>query len=142
MTTTKWDIGPRRNGKTARLIERASAENLYIVVHDRNRAMGIARQAREMGCDILFPITLSELPIKTRGNPYAMTHPGVLADDVDAILAKIVGMPVIGAASCGELEYWLPVPPKACQPLANRVEAGSLQPLIENPGGAIRRGIF
>ena len=99
----EWDIGGRRNGKTARLIKRANEENLYIVVADSRRAQEIAKMAREMGVDILFPITFKELPFKMAGNPYRMTHDGVLVDDAEAVLEMVVGMPVIGAAACGKV---------------------------------------
>ena len=98
---TKWDIG-NFNGKTTRMIERASEENLYIVVLDRRRADTIFKMARDMGKDILFPVTVRELPFKM-GNAYRMTHPGVLVDDADGILEAFIGMPVLGAASRGEL---------------------------------------
>lgn len=98
-----WDIGDRCNGKTTRLIQRAGAENLYIIVSNRTRALHIAKMARDMGIDILFPITLQELPFKMRGNAYCMTHDGVLVDDVEDILSQIIGMPAIGAAAHGKV---------------------------------------
>lgn len=99
---TQWDIG-NFNGKTTRMIERASEENLYIVVPDRIRADIIFKMARDMGRDILFPVTVAELPFKI-GNAYRMTHPGVLVDDADGVLEAIIGMPVLGAASRGVLQ--------------------------------------
>lgn len=98
---TKWDIG-NFNGKTTRMIERASEENLYIVVPDRRRADIIFKMARDMGKDILVPVTVAELPFRSM-SLYTMTHRGVLVDDVDGVLEAIIGMPVIGAASRGEL---------------------------------------
>ncbi len=98
---TKWDIG-NFNGKTTRMIERASEENLYIVVPDRRRADIIFKTARDMGVDILVPVTVRELPFKV-GSVYMMTHPGVLVDDADGVLEAFIGMPVVGAASRGEL---------------------------------------
>ena len=98
---TKWDIG-NANGKTTRMIERASEENLYIVVPDRRRADIIFKMARDMGKDILFPVTVAELPFRNMSF-YAMTHRGVLVDDADGVLEIIIGMPVLGAASRGEL---------------------------------------
>lgn len=100
---TKWDIG-NFNGKTTRMIERASEENLFIVVPNRRRADIIFKMARDMWRDILFPVTVRELPFKAMGNPYCMTHPGVLVDDVDAVLEKFIGMPVVGAASRGVIQ--------------------------------------
>lgn len=97
---TRWDIGVA-SGKTARLIERAHAENLYIIVADSSRAQMVAKMARDMELPILYPLTISELPFKFMGNAYCMTHNGVLVDDVDSVLERIIGMPVLGAASRG-----------------------------------------
>lgn len=102
-TTPIYDIGGRCNGKTMRLIRRASMEDLYIVVRNRDKAMQLAKMARDMGVDILFPIVLSELPMKVRGNAYRMTHPGMLVNDMDGILQEIIGMPVVGATSYGKV---------------------------------------
>ncbi len=99
---TRWDIG-NATGKTTRLIERAYAENLYIVVPDMKRAQIIKKMAQDMGKQILYPVTVDELPFKMLGNAYCMTHDGVLVDDVDAVLERIIGMPVLGAASRGLL---------------------------------------
>ena len=98
-----WDIGGRMNGKTQRLIRRAHEENLYIVARDVKHARRIFDQAESMGMPILFPLTIGELPMKMRGNPYCMTHPGVLVDNADEILEAIIGMPVIGATSYGAI---------------------------------------
>lgn len=103
-----WIIGDRQSGKTTKMIEMAHDENLYIIVPDHRRAINIQGMAREMGKNILFPISLRELPFKMRGNAYCMTHDGVLVDDADAILNKLIGMPVIAATSGGVVQVLPP----------------------------------
>lgn len=99
----KWDIGGRCNGKTARLIKRAAAENLYIITSNAERARSIFKTAQAMGLNILYPISISEASFKMRGNAYRMTHDGVLVDDADHVLHAVIGMPVMGATATGEL---------------------------------------
>lgn len=103
MTKPTWDIGDRHSGKTTRLIEKAYDENLYIITPNINCAQSIHVLAERMGKHIMYPITLGELPMKLFGNPYCMTHQGVLVDDVEVILEMLIGMPVLGATACGKV---------------------------------------
>lgn len=53
--------GPRQSGKTSKLIRMADKQKAYIVTSNTTNAELIAKQATEMGCDILHPITFREL---------------------------------------------------------------------------------
>ena len=63
----------------------------------------INNMAKEMGLSIRFPVTASELPFRTAGNMYCMTHGGVLVDDADDVLAALIGMPVIRVSASGKM---------------------------------------
>lgn len=102
MTTTLWDIG-ERNGKTSRLIEYASQRSLYIITVDDQRAFNISMRAAAQKKPLLHPLTVQEVERYAIGSAYVRTHPGVLVDDAAEVLEKFIGMPILGAASRGEL---------------------------------------
>lgn len=79
-------IKPRQTGRTTEMIKMAAEHNLYIVTTDRMRAHFIAKMARDLGLNILFPITVRELPI----HPNRATQE-VLIDDADQVLEYLVG---------------------------------------------------
>jgi hypothetical protein len=51
----------RRAGKTTEAIKLVSKTNGYLVVMNKIEAQRVAKQAEEMGLNIRFPITFSEL---------------------------------------------------------------------------------
>lgn len=53
-------IRGRRNGKTAELIKRSAATRTYILTTTELRARNIFAQARNMGLDIPFPVTIDD----------------------------------------------------------------------------------
>lgn len=79
-------IKPRQTGRTTEMIKMAAEHNLYIVTTDRMRAHFIAKMARDLGLNILFPITVRELPI----HPNHATQE-ILIDDADHVLEYLVG---------------------------------------------------
>ena len=79
----------RQEGKSTELIKLASENWYYILCLDRRRATYLFEQARRMGLDMPFPITVNELPLNS---PYIR---GLLIDDVDHVLQKLVGIPKI-----------------------------------------------
>lgn len=79
-------IKPRQTGRTTEMIKMAAEHNLYIVTTDRFRALNIAKMAKDLGLNILFPITVRELPIQ----PNHATQE-VLIDDADNVLERLVG---------------------------------------------------
>lgn len=79
----------RRKGKSTELIKLSNENWYYILCLDRRRALYLVEQARRMGLDIPFPITVDELPLNS---PYIR---GLLIDDVDHVLQKLIGIPNI-----------------------------------------------
>lgn len=87
-------IGERCSGKTTKLIKRSAAERSYILVATKCQAGKIAKQAREMGFDIPYPVTVEDyLNYKFRGSN--ITRKGILIDNVDLVLQYIfAGIPI------------------------------------------------
>ena len=84
-------IGERCSGKTTRLIERSAKEGIYILVANKEMARCIVDQAKEMGLEIPFPVTLDEY---LRGNKFqgsSIRRDGLLIDDLDMVLHQLFG---------------------------------------------------
>ena len=79
-------LKPRQTGRTTEMIKMAAEHNLYIVTTNRQRALYIVKMAQDLGLNILFPITVRELPIR----PNFATQE-VLIDDADQVLEYLVG---------------------------------------------------
>lgn len=77
----------RGQGKSVELIKLSSEKWYYILCMDKRRARSLVAKADEMGLEIPYPITVAELPIHS---PYVR---GLLIDDVDYVLQKLVGIP-------------------------------------------------
>ena len=92
---TKYLIGERCSGKTTRLIERSAKEGIYILVANKEMARCVADQAKEMGLDIPFPVTVGEY---LRGNKFqgsSIRRDGLLIDDLDMVLDLLFrGIPI------------------------------------------------
>jgi len=83
---------PRMGGKTTELIRRSADTGAYIVVTDYRRAQQVARQAKDLGLGIPFPLTVGEW----QDGSYAMRRlPGLLFDDLDRIIGMLSGVPVL-----------------------------------------------
>lgn len=94
---TNYLIGESRSGKTTRLIERSAKEGIYILVANKEIARCVADQAKEMGLDIPYPVTLDEY---LRGNKFqgsSIRRDGLLIDDLDMVLDLLFrGIPIRG----------------------------------------------
>lgn len=90
--------GGRRCGKTVELIRIAKAEDLYILCSNKRRAEGIYRQARDMGLEIRYPITASELPMRTQHVRE------VLVDEMEDVLQMFIGKPIHTASTSFEMK--------------------------------------
>ena len=88
-------IGERCSGKTTRLIERSAKEGIYILVANKGMARCVADQAKEMGLEIPYPITVGEY---LRGNKFqgsSIRRDGLLIDDLDMVLDLLFrGIPI------------------------------------------------
>ena len=77
----------RGKGKTTELIKQSARDWSYILCMNKVNAHHIFDMAREMGLDIPFPITPSDLPLRGfKGS--------VLVDEIDYILPTLIGTQV------------------------------------------------
>lgn len=82
-------IGERCSGKTTKLIKRSAYEGVHILVATRNRAKDLDQNAKRMGLNIPFPVTVDEY---LKGNRFAgssIRRDGLLIDDADDVLQQI-----------------------------------------------------
>lgn len=84
-TTARMKVitGGRRSGRTTKLIEMAAEGGGYIVCHTREEARRIFQKAKEMGLNILFPITYYEF---TNRSFYSPRIRGFYIDNVEMLL--------------------------------------------------------
>jgi hypothetical protein len=90
-------VGPRQNGKTTELIRLSAARDEYIIVPTLDMAQVVARQARDMGLRIPYPVAFCQLPCQSRfiGE--------VLVDEAQTIIQWVIGKPVDVMAMQGSL---------------------------------------
>lgn len=92
---TNYIIGKRCSGKTTRLIKRSAKEGKYILTATKLMARCIADQAKDMGLDIPFPVTVDEY---LRGNKFrgsSIRRDGLLIDDLELVLQTLFsGIPI------------------------------------------------
>ena len=90
--------GGRMVGKTTKLIKRASEEHLYILCPNKNMSRVIANQAKDMGLDIPYPITVDDLPLHS-------THiDEILIDEVEMVLQQLIGKRIAGMSTSYRME--------------------------------------
>ena len=77
----------RGKGKTTELIKQSARDWSYILCMNKVNAHHVFDMAREMGLDIPFPITPSDLPLR------GLTC-SVLIDEIDYILPTLIGAKV------------------------------------------------
>lgn len=85
--------GKRGCGKTTELIKLASVKHLYIVCASRQRVEYVAQLARELELEIPFPISIDELPLRSRH-----IHE-VLVDDIEDVIAALIRKPIKAATT-------------------------------------------
>lgn len=89
--------GGRGTGKTALLIKHSAETGRYILVTNSNRAEGIYKQAKTMGYEIPYPITVSEFKTGEHGGfvGSSIRRDGLLVDDMNDVLNHMFnGIPV------------------------------------------------
>ena len=98
-------VGPRQNGKTTELIKLSAERNEYIIVPTLDMAQMVAKQARDMGLRIPYPVAFCQLPCQSRfiGE--------VLVDESQRILEQVIGKPVDVMAVHGSLRKVNPAIP-------------------------------
>lgn len=83
-------VGVSGAGKTAELIKRSAESGIYILVANPKRAEIIAKQARDMGLYIPFPVTLKEwLRSDTKFHGSSIRRDGLLIDDIDDVIKEL-----------------------------------------------------
>lgn len=92
-------VGGRGSGKSTTLIKKSAETGDYILVATKCQACAVYRQAKEMGYDIPFPVTVSEI---TTGRNYFndsyMKKHGLLIDELRLVLnIAFCGIPIHGA---------------------------------------------
>lgn len=92
-------VGARGSGKTATLIKQSAETGAYILVATKCQAHAVYDQAKQMGYDIPFPVTVSE--VTTRWNYFDgsyMKKRGLLIDELHLVLdIAFHGIPIHGA---------------------------------------------
>ena len=84
---------PRRTGKTTSLIKKSAETGTYILVSDRNTALNLADQAREMGLNIPFPVTVQEYFSSGGFRGSFINH--IFIDDADRVLQSMLSNVII-----------------------------------------------
>jgi|GEM_PF-4434898 len=87
-------IGDRQTGKTSKLIRTSAAEGKYIVVPTEQMKQFVARQAKAMGLNILYPVCFAELPFHSR------FYGEVLVDEAQMLLEMAIGAPISAMTVC------------------------------------------
>lgn len=89
--------GGRGTGKTALLIKHSAETGRYILVTNNTRAEGIFKQAKAMGYNIPYPITVSEFKTGEHGGfiGSSIRRDGLLVDDMNDVLNRMFnGIPI------------------------------------------------
>lgn len=92
-------VGGRGSGKSTTLIKKSVETGDYILVATKGQACAVYRQAKEMGYDIPFPVTVSEITTgqKYFNDSYMKKH-GLLIDELRSVLnIAFCGIPIRGA---------------------------------------------
>lgn len=92
-------VGGRGSGKSTTLIKKSAETGDYILVATQCQAREVYRQAKEMGYDIPFPVTVSEITTRRKyfDDSY-MKKRGLLIDELRLVLdIAFGGIPIHGA---------------------------------------------
>lgn len=100
----KLILGDRQSGKTTELIKESARTGAYIVVSCRKEAHNVFRSAKELGLDILFPLTVTDI-ISKYPSSYILQK-GILIDNLEEIISHLFNYITIHAATvdCTTLE--------------------------------------
>lgn len=100
----KLIFGDRHSGKTTELIKESARTGAYIVVSRMNEAHYVFRFAKELGLNIPFPLTVTDI-ISEPSSSYIFQK-GILIDDLEEIISRLFNHITIHAATvdCTTLE--------------------------------------
>lgn len=105
-------IGERCSGKTTKLIKRSAYEGVCILVATRNRAQDLDQNAKRMGLNIPFPVTVDEYLKENRFAGSSIRRDGLLIDDADDVLQQVfAGIPIreVTVTDSGNISWLKPV---------------------------------
>lgn len=106
-------VGGRASGKTTKLIQESAETGYRIVTFNHDAAKEIYMQAKDLGYDILRPISAMEYVLAST----SLEQDGILVDDLENTLVTILGRKIHTATFCSE-----------CMPLMEISTKGTLQP--------------
>lgn len=81
-------LGSRQNGKTTELIKMSAKTGIYILVATKNRANHLFRQAKDIGYDMPYPVTIEEY-FRSKFTGSSIRRDGLFIDDIDDVLKSI-----------------------------------------------------
>lgn len=81
-------LGSRQNGKTTELIKMSAKTGIYILVTTKNRANHLFRQAKNMGYDMPYPVTIEEY-FRDKFTGTSIRRDGLFIDDIDDVFKSI-----------------------------------------------------
>lgn len=85
-------VGARGSGKTATLIKKSAETGAYILVATKFQAHAVYKQAKEMGYDIPFPLTVSKVFTRDKYFDYSyMKERGLLIDELETVMHVVSG---------------------------------------------------
>lgn len=87
----KMIIASRRMGKTTQLIYESAAQHKYIVCRNRQRAMEIFKQAKDLKLDIPLPLTFDDF---IGHSYYGKVISGFLIDEAQSLLQQMTDVPI------------------------------------------------
>lgn len=91
-------VGGRASGKTTKLIQESAETGYRIVTFNHDAAKEIYMQAKDLGYDILRPISAMEYVLA----PNSFEQDGILVDDLENTLVTIWGQKIHTATFCSE----------------------------------------
>ena len=91
-------VGGRASGKTTKLIQESAKTGYRIIAFSKDAAKEIYMQAKDLGYDILRPISVMEYVLA----PNSFEQDGVLIDDIENTLGAIFKQKIHAATFCSE----------------------------------------
>lgn len=91
-------VGGRASGKTTKLIKESAETGYRIIAFSKDAAKEIYMQAKDLGYDILRPISVKEYVLA----PDSFEQDGVLIDDLENTLGALFKQKIHAATFCSE----------------------------------------
>lgn len=82
-------LGSRRSGKTLALIQLSAATGGYIMTINKMRAEAIFKQAKDMGYDIPYPVTIQEYFHSNKFDGSIIRKKGLYIDEIEDLISSL-----------------------------------------------------